>query len=135
MNKICTKCKIEKDYSQFHKLKLGKQGLNPVCNTCRNTQQRANRDLNGYRSQIKYKYGLSYEDYLNLLEKQNGICCGCKNPFYIDKDSLSIPCIDHNHITGKVRGILCKRCNLALGYVNDNPKTLSNLIEYLSICP
>ena len=131
MSKVCTKCKQEKDKSQYHKLKLGKDGLNPVCTECRNKFQRANRELNGYRSQIKYMYGLSYTDYLNLIEKQNGVCIGCESPFYVENDSLSIPCVDHCHTTGKVRGILCKRCNLALGYVKDNPNTLESLLLYL----
>lgn len=129
--KICTKCKEEKETTQYHKLRLGKNGLNPVCNTCRNEAQRANRESHGYRSQIRYLYGLSYEAYLGLLEKQKGVCVGCESPFYIEGDSLSIPCVDHCHTTNKVRGILCKRCNLALGYVKDNQNTLESLILYL----
>lgn len=129
--KTCTKCGETKDTSQYHKLKLGRDGLNPVCNTCRNLFQRANREKNGYRAQIKYMYGLSYVEYLDLIDKQKGVCAGCKKSFYTPLDTLSIPCVDHCHATDKVRGILCKRCNLALGYVQDNIETMENLITYL----
>jgi hypothetical protein len=40
--------------------------------------------------------------------------------------------VDHNHKTGRVRGLLCKRCNVAIGMLDDNPKLLARALEYLS---
>lgn len=76
---------------------------------------------------IKYKYGLSEERYLAILQQQNGCCATCKIPF-IDHKSTQI---DHCHATGKIRGILCPHCNRALGQVADNIEILASLIEYL----
>jgi hypothetical protein len=71
------------------------------------------------------RYGLSREDYTKLLTLQNNRCAGCAREF------TDTPHIDHDHLTGKIRGLLCKSCNLALGFVGDNKITLKQLIEYL----
>lgn len=71
----------------------------------------------------------TYNDYLNLLSIQNNKCVGCNvdfsmlNPKHIH--------VDHNHLTGNVRGILCSCCNLALGNARDNVQTLLSLVKYL----
>ncbi len=57
------------------------------------------------------KYGLLLEDYEDLLHRQGGVCALCKSPPARDK-SL---CIDHCHDSGRVRGLLCNRCNSLLG--------------------
>lgn len=73
---------------------------------------------------IKRKYNLNKEQYLKMIDNQNGLCLGCgKAPKKL--------CIDHCHSTGKVRGILCSDCNVALGLLKDDPNTLRNLMHYL----
>lgn len=74
---------------------------------------------------IEDKYGLSPEQHKLLTIKQLGLCalCGVKQ-----KEKL---CIDHNHVTGKVRGLLCRKCNFALGLVNDDILVLQKMIKYL----
>ena len=79
---------------------------------------------------IKTRYGISINDYNILLIKQNNKCYGC-NQLHLETDSKTRLNIDHNHTTGKVRGLLCSNCNSTLGYANDNITTLSNLILYL----
>lgn len=63
-----------------------------------------------------------------MFDKQGGCCaiCGTHQSELINK-----LCIDHNHITGAVRGLLCSKCNSALGYVNEDIKILKSVIEYL----
>jgi hypothetical protein len=61
------------------------------------------------------KHGLSSEDYEAMLAWQNGACGICEIPFQ------RTPCIDHCHVTGLVRGLLCANCNLAIGNLQDNP--------------
>lgn len=73
---------------------------------------------------IKRKYGLSKEAYLKLIKKQKGLCAGCQLP----PKKL---CVDHDHKTGKIRGILCSDCNVALGLLKDNPETLYRLRKYV----
>ena len=77
---------------------------------------------------IKHRFGLSTESYEILLKKQNHCCaiCGVHENDYHQKLS-----IDHCHITGKIRGLLCSDCNFMLGRAKDNISTLQNGITYL----
>lgn len=83
-----------------------------------------------YFEHIRGAYGLTEDQYFAMLESQQECCFICLQEFRYTgrKDS---PCIDHDHTTGKVRGILCGSCNLALGQVRDNPAILRKMIEYL----
>lgn len=73
----------------------------------------------------KCKYGITDEQYKNLLSKQRGVCTLCEG---VDNNAL---CVDHDHSTGKIRGLLCGNCNRALGMVKENKNTLQNMIKYL----
>ena len=76
----------------------------------------------------KRKYNLSPEEYIKLYEDQKGCCAICG----VHRDTLDKNfAIDHDHITGKVRGLLCRRCNLFLGHVQDSIKLLQKAINYL----
>jgi len=75
------------------------------------------------------KYDLTLEEFNILLESQNGGCAICG---YSDRSVPKyFPIVDHCHITGKVRGLLCANCNHALGKFKDNPATLRRAAEYL----
>jgi len=80
-------------------------------------------------SQLKIKYGITQEDYNNLLLKQNSVCAICKTKevggkaYYLH--------VDHCHKTDKIRGLLCYKCNMMLGYAKDNVKTLEEAVKYL----
>jgi 5-methylcytosine-specific restriction endonuclease McrA len=76
---------------------------------------------------LKSNYGISVEEYENLLAKQNGKCAICGNLF------VKTPYVDHDHITGKVRGLLCHQCNSGLGYFKDNLELLNKAVNYLRI--
>lgn len=77
---------------------------------------------------LKNKYNLSMEDYEHLLSKQNNTCAGCLK----SKDQFKRHfAVDHCHKTGKIRGLLCVRCNVVLGQAKDDIETLKRLIEYL----
>lgn len=69
-------------------------------------------------------------DYNKLFIEQNGCCKICKRPQTEFKKKLAV---DHCHITGKTRGLLCNNCNTILGHAKDNIKTLQNAIKYLKI--
>jgi len=75
---------------------------------------------------IKHKYGLETGQYDSLYAGQNGLCGACS------QFSVKKMCVDHDHITGKVRGLLCARCNIVLGMVKDNDEILRGLIGYLN---
>lgn len=77
--------------------------------------------------QKKNKYGLLKEEYEKLLKETKNICCICGN-FFSEKNK---PCVDHNHETKKVRGIICSKCNTLIGFANEDIKILQNAIKYL----
>ena len=67
-----------------------------------------------------------------MLKKQNYKCAICHNEFKIFTDShIKDIHIDHNHITNKVRGLLCIKCNSGIGYLNDDINLLKEAIKYL----
>lgn len=78
------------------------------------------------KSHLKCTFGLTTGDYDNLLESQNGVCaiCGKKT-----KTKLHV---DHCHVTGIVRGLLCQRCNAGLGLFCDEPSLMMRAIEYVT---
>lgn len=73
------------------------------------------------------EYGLAHGDFMSMLEEQNYLCAACDTPLFDDKNTH----VDHNHSTGKIRGLLCQACNLALGMVKENVETLLKLGVYL----
>ena len=73
---------------------------------------------------LKHRYGLAEGVFDELLAKQNGRCALCCAP--MDK-----PCIDHDHVTGSMRELLCHKCNRGLGHFNDDPSLLRSAIAYL----
>jgi len=82
-----------------------------------------------YRAQhLQRTYGISLDEYQRMLEVQNGHCATCPSDTPGGRGTWHV---DHCHSTGKIRGLLCRACNTALGLVKDNPETLRNLASYL----
>lgn len=77
------------------------------------------------KATLKMKYGISVEKYNEILHKQNGVCAIC---FRCDNRNLSV---DHSHETERVRGLLCRKCNLAIGNMEENINFLKSAINYL----
>jgi len=73
------------------------------------------------------QYGISAAEYDALLKKQNGACAICRRR---SKERL---CVDHCHLTGMIRGLLCRRCNLALGILKDDQGSLIAAVAYLGM--
>lgn len=70
-------------------------------------------------------YGLSQDQYARMILEQEGKCFLCET---VPKTTL---CVDHDHETGLVRKLLCRSCNMALGLVKDNPKTIAKMFDYV----
>lgn len=79
---------------------------------------------------IKKTYGLTRDDFKKMVDDQNGLCIICKNPPVNNKKSKFLY-VDHCHATGKVRGLLCHKCNNGLGCFNDKIELLREAIDYL----
>ncbi len=87
------------------------------------------RNTNYYR-----KFGIRIKDYDEMYERQSGVCAICgKKEDAIYRGVAKNLAIDHDHVTGVVRGLLCAKCNTALGNVNDDIGILVNMIEYLKM--
>jgi Recombination endonuclease VII len=78
-----------------------------------------------YRHRRLRKYGLTFEEMQELMARQQGACGICEQPFH------SPPHVDHCHVTGLVRGLLCRGCNLGLGNLKDNPDFAHKAGAYL----
>jgi 5-methylcytosine-specific restriction endonuclease McrA len=78
----------------------------------------------------EYYYGITAKEFDDMLVKQQGRCAVCSIPFTEERKSL-IPCVDHDHNTGRVRGLLCSHCNRGLGSFRDDPETLEAGAAYL----
>jgi len=78
---------------------------------------------------VKRLYGLNVEEFLALLVHQDGGCAICEKP--LDTDDHKGIHVDHDHATGKVRGLLCSSCNTGLGLLKDNAAVVKRALAYL----
>jgi len=140
--RTCTKCGVPKPDSEFSKDRARRDGLHPWCNECKRVGQRSNYTRNrksilakhklrvrGYtnsarlRTWSKYGIKISVKEYDHILLEQNGKCKICNKE---DDRRLSV-----DHTTGTVRGLLCRRCNSAIGLFGDSPQLLVEAAKYL----
>jgi hypothetical protein len=77
------------------------------------------------------KYDLAPDQFDAMLVKQHGRCAICLLPFGYNREDYSYPCVDHDHFTGKVRGLLCAPCNRGIGMFRDEIDVMCSAIEYL----
>ncbi len=77
---------------------------------------------------LKSLYGITLEDYNKMFQEQNGCCKICNKH---QTEEGVILCVDHDHTTGKVRGLLCKKCNQAIGLLKDSIENCLSAAEYL----
>jgi uncharacterized protein YbaR (Trm112 family) len=147
MTKYCPKCEKNLSVDLFNKSNR-RDGYQTYCRSCHNYMQRQKynndpeqklkrqvrerkrKSLNPLAkkdSELKRIYGISINDYLNMFEKQNMVCKICKQEC---KTKLSLS-VDHDHATGKIRGLLCNRCNRAIGMFEDSPELLKMAARYL----
>ena len=78
--------------------------------------------------ELKHRFGITLEDYNNMFIQQEGKCKICKKHQTELKTTLHV---DHDHTSGKVRGLLCKQCNFAIGYFQDDPQICRDAAIYL----
>lgn len=160
MSKTCPNCKQELDESNFYKRKDGT--LRSWCKICnrkfakdyyaknpglvgekakawresnadRVKEYRAANRQKSYRQEVVRKYGVPADWFDLQMRKQKGRCMGCK----IDLSGTNkqdTPHVDHCHKSGKVRGILCNRCNSVVGLCEDSTSILQSLTRYLKKC-
>ncbi len=149
LGRVCSICTMYKYWDSFswkrskkYKDKQPKihQIKQPKCKSCAHIETKEWRNR---QSQERLKhlylmntYGLSYQEFITMLESQKYSCKLCyrevKANIEVRQLRSNSAVVDHNHISGKVRGILCNECNRGLGYFHDNKETLMNAIIYLT---
>jgi hypothetical protein len=114
--KKCSRCKLEKDFECFVKHRRNNDGLYSYCKPCHRARKKEKR------------YGLKVTCE-QFYEDNNHICAICGTTDTIQGQNTL--CIDHCHASNKVRGLLCKSCNIGIGEFKDNKRLLLNAIDYL----
>ena len=144
--KTCTKCNKTKNLKEFRKQSSQRQGLKPTCKTCHTDSvkewNKNNPDRQKGNRVKKYWPGYSpwegnWQEALNkyneILLKQNNLCAVCKE-HETTKDILGNIvdlAVDHSHVNLYVRGLLCSKCNKAVGLLGDNPDIVDRVSTYL----
>ncbi len=139
--KKCGTCKKVLPLSSFYKLKSGSNGVGSRCKGCDNKARRRYYEDNKTQCAVlqreyslKSKYGITIQNYDDLLKSQGGSCAICEST---DAGSYGLNVIgsfavDHCHSSGVIRGLLCNRCNRAIGLLKDDPYTLFKAVDYLT---
>ena len=132
--KECTSCKESKPLSEFYRRRDNGDGFNTKCKSClaavhRRYYERHGERIREYRKNYGRvaRYGVNSADVERMLSMQGRRCAICRCE--IDSNAH----VDHDHETGRVRGMLCKGCNIALGLLRDSVENLQTAIEYLSV--
>jgi hypothetical protein len=153
--KTCTKCKIPKPENCFSKGSC-KDGLSSYCKVCdaaaakkyrtEHPEMREKARLkaveyrktargiaNTKRNRLKCRYNITVEEYDHMFEQQGGLCAICGKPETAKHQSGCVAhlAVDHDHKTGNVRGLLCRRCNFIVGYAKDSKEVLLRAALYM----
>lgn len=141
-SKTCSSCKIEKPISGFEPARTYKDGFRGQCRKCRvqwHKEYRKRPSSPRYQNppfpqrdrerRLQKVFGLTQAGYEALATAQNNSCAICCKP--ADQCTFKKLVVDHCHDTGRVRGLLCSRCNSGLGLFKDNAHSLANAIAYL----
>lgn len=125
--RTCPRCKQSKPISEFHRDNRKKTKIRSRCITCNKETKKPQKFTNEQRKKWKLfnLYRISVEEYDRIFKRQEGLCAICKK-------LLTRPRVDHDHVTGRVRGLLCQRCNLRLAGVEDD-NFRKAAIEYIGL--
>lgn len=159
--KSCSRCRAVKQSTDFYSEPRNRDGFMGICKQCIDEASHQsylrNKDRVNARSfewrkkhpdkaiaavikhrtknrdrfeaaRIMYEYGITFQEYDALLTKQNGTCAICRLPCATGRKL----CIDHDHKTGKVRGLLCRTCNSGIGLLKEDIDTLKRAVQYLN---
>ena len=134
--KPCSKCNEHKTLESFPKDNRYSDGRRPRCKSCiaRYLVEYRQRDPGKIKDYfLKRDFGISIDQYNQMLASQGGLCAVCKKPEYYKHQSGKTKSlsVDHCHTTGKVRGLLCGDCNRAIGLLNDSIDLLLDAATYI----
>lgn len=123
--KWCPECGTVKNLDEFPKNRSARNGLGAYCRPCHNRISRENKERNGgaRNYHLRRRYGITVEHYDAMLAEQDGLCAICREAPAVH--------VDHDHVTDRVRGLLCFNCNGALGQFRDRTDLMLRAVAYL----
>lgn len=140
--KRCNLCGCQKPLGDYGLDRTRRDGRNPRCKDCARPISRANaiawnrrnpeRMVNNH---LRRAFGIDLAEYERLLAAQGGVCAICRNPEKAHAKRQGISnrlSVDHDHVTGAVRGLLCRACNFGLAAFEENREHMANAMAYLS---
>lgn len=138
--KPCTKCGKLKNWREFNKQFSNRDGLAYYCKKCESKYQKDRAKNPQVKADNKNRllknfFGLTLEEYKAKFDEQNGLCAICNKPevkLHHRTGEIIALAVDHDHKTGKVRKLLCHRCNLLLGNCEEDIDILKAMIAYLT---
>jgi Mor family transcriptional regulator len=116
----CGKCREWRRLDQFNTSTTAVRGKVGLCRACESNYNREN------------SYGVTPEQYAVMVEQHRGVCAICHT--FVPTKSHPTLCVDHDHVTGAVRGLLCPACNISIGRMNDDPSRLRAAADYIDRC-
>ena len=132
---LCSGCKAFKTYSEFYRSKDKKTKYKSACKECQRSRMNAYYKTDKGRKVAQEKSwrdhginGMTVELYEVMVAEQHGTCAICDAT--VNQNGTRL-CVDHDHLTGETRGLLCHNCNTTLGRFNDDPHLLLKAVSYL----
>jgi hypothetical protein len=131
-HKLCNGCGITKPHSDYHKRPERPSGVKPQCKDCLNKKRKLFYGKEKQSGKIReviwarQNIAITYEEYLDRYNLLGGKCEICNGKF-------DVLCVDHNHKTGRLRGLLCTRCNLAIDNLDESVATMARAIQYIQL--
>jgi len=137
----CSECRREKPETEFHWRDKAHTSRVSRCKECarrigtewrRDHPQDSEAKRHHKRAQNFRQYGITIEVYEEMLGRQGGVCAVCEQPeTHTRNGKVRLLTVDHDHETGRVRGLLCSKCNFAIGLCDDDPELLEAAAAYL----
>lgn len=84
-------------------------------------------EAEAFEYRVRCVYGIEVIEWASIYNSQDGACASCLKKIGIDFNTV----VDHNHETGHIRGIICRKCNSALGFLDDSVEKVKGLLMYL----
>jgi hypothetical protein len=118
--KLCGRCGEFKDATRFCRYKRTQSNLTSQCKDCMR------------KDNLRSRFGITPEDFSRMQQEQEGVCAICKQPETIKRNGhVQALSVDHCHVSGKIRKLLCSRCNHILGQIEESIDILESMITYL----
>lgn len=136
--KTCRTCKISKPIGDFSRKENSKTGISTACDECHRERDRKRYERQPERRKdiakwgyLKWNFGITKDQWHTMLQTQNCRCAICCAEFVTVGRSKNNPCVDHDHATGRLRGLLCRRCNQGIGLLQDSASVAESASAYL----